>query len=64
MNNGLLAKAGDIDDLARKLELLVSDRSLRHRIGKSAYQHVKKNHNWDIQVDKYLEVYAKAIGNN
>jgi glycosyltransferase involved in cell wall biosynthesis len=64
MNNGLLARAGDVNDLAGKLELLVSDGALRHKIGQSAYCQVKKNHNWDSQVEKYLEVYQNVIGNN
>jgi glycosyltransferase involved in cell wall biosynthesis len=64
MKNGLLAKAGDVNDLARKLELLVSDGALRHEIGQSAYCQVKKNHDWDIQADKYLRVYEGAIETN
>jgi len=64
MNNGLLAKAGDIDDLSNKMRLLISDEGLRNKMGQSAYYHVRKKHNWDIQVDKYLEVYYKVIGNN
>lgn len=64
MNNGLLAKAGDIDDLSNKMRLLISDEGLRHKMGQSAYYHVRKKHNWDIQVDKYLEVYHKVIENN
>jgi glycosyltransferase involved in cell wall biosynthesis len=64
MDNGLLAKAGDVNDLASKLGLLVSDGALRHEIGQSAYCQVKKNHNWDIQVERYLEVYDNVIGNN
>lgn len=64
MNNGLLAKAGDIDDLSNKMRLLIADEGLRHKMGQSAYCHVRKKHNWDIQVDKYLEVYRKVIENN
>ncbi len=60
MNSGLLARPGDVNDLASKLELLVSDGALRQKIGQSAYYAVKKNHNWDVQVEKYLKVYEKA----
>ena len=64
MNNGLLAKAGDIDDLSNKMRIFISDKDLRHKMGQSAYYHVRKKHNWDIQVDKYLKVYREVIGNN
>jgi glycosyltransferase involved in cell wall biosynthesis len=54
----------DIDDLSNKMRLLVSDEGLRHKMGQSAYYRVREKHNWDIQVDKYLEIYRKVIENN
>jgi len=61
MDNGLLAKKGDIEDLTRKICLLASDESLRRKLGEAAYNHVKKSHNWDIQAEKYLAVY-RSVG--
>jgi glycosyltransferase involved in cell wall biosynthesis len=61
MDNGLLAKAGDIEDLSRKIQLLVSDEKLRRRLGQAAYNHVRRKHNWDIQVEKYLKVYERVV---
>jgi glycosyltransferase involved in cell wall biosynthesis len=61
MDNGVLAAAGDIEDLCRKIELIISDEKLRRRLGQAAYDHVRKNHNWDIQVEKYLKVYESVM---
>lgn len=61
MKNGLLSKPGNIDDLSKKLQLLISDEKLRRRLGQEAYNHVKLTHNLDVQAEKYLEVYRKVI---
>jgi glycosyltransferase involved in cell wall biosynthesis len=61
MDNGVLAAARDIEDLSRKIRLLISDEKLRRRIGQAAYHHVRRNHNWDIQVEKYLKVYESVM---
>ena len=55
--NGLLADRGNIKDLADKIELCLTDKKLRLKLGKNAYEHVKKNHNWSILVQKYVELY-------
>jgi glycosyltransferase involved in cell wall biosynthesis len=64
MDNGLLARAGDIEDLSRKIRLLLSDEKLRRRLGQAAYSHVRKEHNWDIQVEKYLKIYESVMDRN
>lgn len=60
MDNGLLARVGDIEDLSSKIQMVLSERKLRTKLGENAYNHVKQKHNWDIQVEKYLKVYEKA----
>jgi glycosyltransferase involved in cell wall biosynthesis len=60
MNNGVLAEAYDVGSLSEKIELLASDERLRRRIGRAGYDHVRKNHSWDIQIDKYLKVYEEV----
>jgi len=61
MENGVMAKTGDMGDLISKIGLLLSDKKLRNSIGKNAYEYVNKNHNWDILVDKYIEIYDGVI---
>jgi glycosyltransferase involved in cell wall biosynthesis len=58
--NGLLAKAKDPKDLANKIGILLSDEKFRHRIGENAYKYVKRHHNWNNLVDKYIDVYEKV----
>lgn len=61
MDTGILAAPGDINDLFSKMELVVSDEKLRHRLGQAAYNHIKRNHNWKIQAEKYLKVYESVM---
>jgi len=59
-NNGLLVQVGDIMDLSSKIQTLLSDRKLRTKLGENAYNYARQKHNWDLQVEKYLNVYEKA----
>jgi glycosyltransferase involved in cell wall biosynthesis len=45
--NGLLARDGDVDDLARQLARLMDDESLRRRMGAEA---VESAHRYDVEV--------------
>jgi len=58
--NGILARAYDPKDLSDKILLLLSDKKLHRKLGGNAYDYVKREHNWDIQVNKYLDVYRSA----
>ena len=60
-HNGLLAEAYDVKDLSDKIRLILSDGKLRWKIGQNAYKYVKREHNWNTQVEKYLEVYKNVI---
>jgi glycosyltransferase involved in cell wall biosynthesis len=61
METGLLAKAGDVQDLNRNIQLLANDETLRLKLGQAAYSYVRRKHNWDIQAEKYVEVYERVI---
>jgi len=61
MNNGLLARPGDVHDLSEKMQILLCDSDLRRRLGENAYTLAKKEHDWDAQSRKYLKVYEKVI---
>ncbi len=60
--NGLLARSFDIEDLAEKIESLLSNEKLRLEIGEKAYIYIKKKHNWQNQVQEYLHIY-KSLTN-
>jgi glycosyltransferase involved in cell wall biosynthesis len=57
MQNGLLAKPCDTSDLCKKIELLLRDDNLRERIGSNGYASVKKEHDWNVLVEKYIQLY-------
>jgi len=61
MDTGLLAKPGDLDDLSVKIRLLATDADLRLKLGQAGCNYVRKEHNWGIQVEKYVAVYERAI---
>jgi glycosyltransferase involved in cell wall biosynthesis len=58
-NTGLLAKGEDAKDLARCINLFAEDKNLRRQMGNNAFEHIQKNHNWAILVNRYLEIYQQ-----
>lgn len=61
MDNGILAKAGDEEDLAEKIHLLLSNKDLRKNIGQDAYDYVRRNHDWDKLAQQYRNMYEDCI---
>jgi glycosyltransferase involved in cell wall biosynthesis len=61
MDNGLLAKPEDVKDLASKIRLILADNELRARIGQRAFEYVRERHNWNVLVEKYVDLYTEAI---
>jgi len=57
MTNGVLARPCNIADLARQIEIVLTDTKLAQRLGEKARNYVEQNHNWDSLVEKYIEVY-------
>lgn len=57
MYNGLLVEAKNEKDLSDKIRLLLTDKKLRTQLGRNAYDYVKKYHNWDELVKKYVSIY-------
>ena len=60
-HNGLLTKPGDVTDMINKIVLVLEDRNLGRKLGEKAYEHIKENHNWDKQAEKYLQVYNNLL---
>jgi len=57
MENGVLAEPGNVEDLAQKILLLLTNKDLCYKLGENAHEYIKKNHNWDRLVEKYIEIY-------
>jgi glycosyltransferase involved in cell wall biosynthesis len=60
-HNGILAKPYDVEDLTNKICMVLQDRQLRLKLGENAFEYVKRNHNWDVQVEKYCTIYYEVI---
>jgi N,N'-diacetylbacillosaminyl-diphospho-undecaprenol alpha-1,3-N-acetylgalactosaminyltransferase len=61
MKTGVLCKTCNSIDLAEKISLLLSDENLRRKLGQMANEYVSENHDWDIQAEKYIEVYKETL---
>jgi glycosyltransferase involved in cell wall biosynthesis len=63
-HNGLIAKGGDVKDLADRINVSLSDKKLRLKLGQNAYERVRKDHNWDILVQEYIKLYSSLTQHN
>lgn len=61
--NGLLARAFDVKDLSEKIRFALTDRKLRLKIAQNAYIYAKREHNWETQIQKYLNIYKMYFEN-
>ena len=57
---GLIAKAGDAEDLSAKIRLLLTDRELRVRMGRAARERAVSTYSWPVIGDR-LERLIKDI---
>jgi glycosyltransferase involved in cell wall biosynthesis len=60
-HNGLLASPYDVEDLSNKIAIVLRDKSLRLRLGENAFEYAKKNHDWDVQAEKYYDIYYEVM---
>jgi glycosyltransferase involved in cell wall biosynthesis len=58
MQNGILAKPYDLDDLAQKMLLALTDQELCEKLGQSAHEYVTENHDWTKLAPKYISLYS------
>lgn len=54
-----LFRAGDADDLSRKIAGLVADADRRHDLQRRAAQWVRNHRSWDRNVNEYYRVYTR-----
>ena len=60
--SGVLVSPGRADELARALEVLVSDPSLRHRLGEAGRRHVASNYDIDSCAEQLDELFGGLLG--
>lgn len=59
--DGFLIKPGDINSLIEKIDLLLSDPTLRKLLGKNAYQKVSGRFLWSHSTEQYLKIFQKLL---
>jgi glycosyltransferase involved in cell wall biosynthesis len=56
---GLLFEPGNVDDLARKLTVLLDDPPLRRRMGLAGRRRFEEDFRWDVVIKRY---YRPLLG--
>lgn len=62
--SGWIVPAGDADELARAITILVQDKQMRVRMGEAARRHVEKNYSIEIGVAQLLELYQCLVNSH
>ena len=58
--NGILVEPENSQELAEKIDYLLTNEGLRRKIGATARKEIEKNYNWDVAFNKILEVYKEV----
>jgi L-malate glycosyltransferase len=61
MENGLLAKSGDVDNFVDNIILLYNNEELRTKIGINAKKTILTKRNWDKRIKTELDVYRRVL---
>jgi glycosyltransferase involved in cell wall biosynthesis len=59
--NGFLVPRGDVEEMANKVLLLLSDEDLRLRMRAKAREYAERNFNWDGIIARWYNVYQEVL---
>lgn len=59
--NGYLIPTKDVDALAEKLDILLSDKVLRQDMGSNSRKYAEENFSIDVVIDRHLNIYNELI---
>jgi glycosyltransferase involved in cell wall biosynthesis len=59
--NGFLAEPGDVNQIAEKMNKLISDKLLRDRMGKEAREKIKKEFNIENSTNKLIDAWYEML---
>ena len=62
--NGFLIQPKDIDALTEKLDLLISDKELRLKMGKNARKYAEEYFSIEVVKERHLAIYNELVTNN
>jgi glycosyltransferase involved in cell wall biosynthesis len=58
---GLLFEPGNVCDLAEKIETLLDDAELRHRLGRAGRRRFEEHFIWNVIIDKHYRELLTPI---
>lgn len=58
---GFLVRRSDAGELARKIELLLDNAQLRHKMGSAGRERIKNFFNIENMMKKYIEIYSRTL---
>lgn len=58
---GYKVNIGDVKQFTEKLKILLSDDSLRKRMGRAARRHIEENWTWDVSIDQTEKFMEKVV---
>jgi glycosyltransferase involved in cell wall biosynthesis len=62
--NGMLVENGKPEEIAKKVEYLIINPSLRERIGKNALNYVKEHLSWEKYARTMEDVFERVLKSN
>ena len=60
-HNGYLIPTKNVDALVEKLDVLLSDASLRQEMGKNSRKYAEENFSIDVVIERHLNIYNELI---
>jgi glycosyltransferase involved in cell wall biosynthesis len=58
-STGLLCEPGDVEDLARKIAVLLDDAELRERMGKAGQGRFEQHYSWEVIIERHYKPLLK-----
>lgn len=59
--NGYLIPTKDVDALVEKLDILLSDATLRQEMGRNARKYAEENFSIDVVIERHLKIYNELV---
>jgi glycogen(starch) synthase len=62
--NGYLCQAGDVEDLAKKIIMIMQRKKDFITMGENSFKLVQKDFSWDKVIQQYIKIYQEMIKSN
>ncbi len=62
--NGYLCQAGDVEDLAKKIIMIMQRKKDFFTMGENSFKLIQKDFSWDKVIQQYIKIYEEMIKSN